>query len=301
MQMQLCVVVMSLDGFTEIKAHTIHKYNTLSKYLDVCKKFNRIYNNFVYVDTHGGSGRVSFRDGKKWMEGSPLIASHWNPNAPCHIVEIDPDTYRCLCDSTVQCSNVHTYHGDCNKLIDPILSNIPKWRKFVFCFIDPNALVYRNPDGSTCDQVKAQTIRKISNFPRTEILLNFPLEALLRCAGDFIANPNTKRGKSNAQRVTTFMGSETWKDVPLDRRKYLELYMDEMLGSYPYMGAMLVRSESKNLPLYYLVYATKNGTAAKIMRDIMKKEGDFPIYYDIEKGRFPTLDEVYPLQRFIFE
>lgn len=289
------------NGFIEVKPHTLHKYNILRKYLNVCKTFARIYNNFVYVDTHGGSGRVSFRRGRKWIDGSPLIASRWNPNAPCHIVEIDPDTYQCLCNSSSDCGNIHTYHGDCNELIDQILSTIPKYRKFVFCFIDPNALVYRSPDGDTYDQVKAETIHKISNFPRTEILLNFPLEALLRCAGDFITNPNTKRGQSNGQRVTTFMGSESWKDIPLGRREYLELYMDEMLKSYPFKGAMLVRSKSKNLPLYYLVYTTNNRTAAKIMRDIMKKEGNFPIYYDIEQGRFPTLDEVYSLQRFIFE
>ena len=292
---------MLTNGFIEIKPHTLHKYNILRKYLNVCKTFNRIYNNFVYIDTHGGSGRVSFRRGREWKEGSPLIASRWNPNTPCHIVEIDPNTYQCLCNSTSDCGNIYTYHGDCNELIDKILSTIPKWRKFVFCFIDPNALVYRSPDGISYDQVKAETISKITNFPRTEILLNFPLEALLRCAGDFIANPDTERGQSNGKRVTTFMGSEGWKDVPLDRRRYLELYMDEMLESYPFKGAMLVRSKNKNLPLYYLVYTTNNRTAAKIMRDIMKKEGDFPIYYDIEKWRFPALDEVYPLQRFIFE
>ena len=37
------------------------------------------------------------------------------------------------------------------------------------------------------------------------------------------------------------------------------------------------------------------------MRDIMKKEGQYGVYFDIAKGRFPTLDEVYPLKRFIFE
>ena len=77
--------------------------------------------------------------------------------------------------------------------------------------------------------------------------------------------------------------------------------MDELLESYPYRGAILIRSETKNLPLYYLVYTTLNRTAAKIMRDIMKKEGRYGVHYDLMKGRFPTMDEAYPLQRFIFE
>ena len=84
-------------------------------------------------------------------------------------------------------------------------------------------------------------------------------------------------------------------------RAFLDLYMDEMLDSYPFKGAMLIRSEEKNLPLYYLVYTTNNFTAAKIMRDIIKKEGNFGVHYSFRLERFPTLDEVYPLQRFIFE
>lgn len=74
-----------------------------------------------------------------------------------------------------------------------------------------------------------------------------------------------------------------------------------MLEAYKYKGAYLVRSTEKNLPLYYLVYSTYNFTGAKIMRDIMNKEGDFPIHYDLTLGRFPTFNEVYPFECFIFE
>jgi len=295
---------MSENGFLQIEPHTLHKYNILKKYLGVCKTFNRIYNNFVYIDTHGGSGKVFCKSEGKMVEGSPLIASNWNPNAPCHIVEIDHDIYKCLCESTSGCANVHTYHGDCNKLITQILSAVPKFRKFVFCFVDPSSLVYRAPDGTTYDQLCAETIRIITEFPRTELLLNFPLESILRCSGDFFNNPSEPRAIANGERVTTFMGSTSWQGLPekeRNRRAFLELYMDEMLNAYPYKGGILIRSEEKNLPLYYLVYSTHNQTAAKIMRDIMKKEGNFGILYSFELDRFPTLDEAYPLTGFIFE
>lgn len=303
MQMQLRVVAMSAKGFTEIEPHTLHKYNILRKYLNVCKTFNRIYNNFVYIDTHGGSGKVSCGFNEQWIEGSPLIASHWNPNAPCHIVEIDPNTYRNLCASTSGCRNVQTYLGDCNEWITAILSKIPKWQKFVFCFVDPSSLVY-SVDGTVYDQLHADTIKAIADFPRTELLLNFPLESILRCAGDWFNNPKELRAIANGERVTTFLGSTNWQKLSekeRDRRAFLELYMDEMLKAYPYKGAILIRSEAKNLPLYYLVYTTHNKTAANIMRGIMRKEGDFPLYFDIGTGKPQTLDEVYPLERFIFE
>ena len=100
------------------------------------------------------------------------------------------------------------------------------------------------------------------------------------------------------------MGSESWKELSYRHRAprdFLELYLNEMLESYEFKGVYLVRSTEKNLPLYYLVYCTHNYIGAKIMRDIMKKEGEFPLYYSFITGKPQTLDEVYPLKRFIFE
>lgn len=248
---------MSFSGFIGIEPHTLHKYNILRKYLNVCRIFDRHYSNFVYVDTHGGSGKVYLRSKKKWVKGSPLIAGDWSPSFPCHIVEIDPERYHNLCESTKGCKKVYTYHGDCNRLIDSILLKIPKWRKFVFFFVDPDKLVYRGSDGAECDQVCAKTIRKIADFPRSELLLNFPLESILRCAGDYFKYPSEPRAIANGKRVLAFMGSPSWQDLPekeRNRRGFLRLYMDEVLDSYPYKGAILIRSETKNLPLYYCVH-----------------------------------------------
>lgn len=296
---------MSSEEFIEIESHTLHKYAILRKYLNVCKIFDKHYSNFVYVDTHGGSGKVCYKRHKdRWVDGSPLIAAKWSPSFPCHIIEINPERFEHLCESTEDCSNVDTYCGDCNELIASILEKIPRGRKFVFCFVDPNALVYRGSDGTICDQLSADTIRTLAAFPRTELLLNFPLESILRCAGDFYNNPTDPRAISNGERVTIFMGSENWQDLDEDdrnRRVFLELYMNEMLEGYPYKGAILIRSERKNLPLYYLVYTTHNRTAAKIMRDIMRKEVKFPLYRNILSGKAQTLDGKYPLSRFISE
>ena len=295
---------MDLNGYIEIEPHTLHKYSILRKYLNVCKIFDEHYSNFVYVDTHGGSGKVYLKDEKELIDGSPLIAASWKPNFPCHIVEINSDTFESLCKSTESCENVNTYHGDCNDLIHTILAQVPKGKKFVFCYVDPSALVYRGTDGVECEQLRAETIQTIARFPRSELLLNFPIQAILRCAGDYFQNPEEPRAQANGRRVTGFMGSEKWQELPVRERSYrdfLELYIQEQLDSYPYKGAILVRSEAKNLPVYYLVYTTNNRTAARIMRDIMNKEGDFPIHYDLLLGRAPTFDEVYPLDHYIFE
>lgn len=303
--MQLCVVIMENGGILKIKPHTLHKYNILHKYLRVCKVFNDKYHNFVYVDTHGGSGRVLL-EGKtdEYVDGSPLIVAHYDDTWPCHICEIDPQTYKALEESVCGCENVRTYYGDCNDIIYEILKTIDPWKKFILFYVDPSRLVYSRSDGFSCNQLRHETIRAITRFPRTELLLNFPLEAILRCAGDFFKNPEEPRAIANGERVSIFMGTETWKELPRKNRTprdFLELYMREMLEAYKYKGAYMVRSTEKNLPLYYLVYSTHNYTGAKIMRAIMNKEDDFPIHYDFSLERFPTFDEVYPLEHFIFE
>ena len=262
------------------------------------------FGHYRHLKLNGGSGKVQLEgNSPQWVDGSPLIAGNWTPQFPCHIIEIDPNRYGSLCASTSRCGNVSCYNGDSNNLIAPILARIPKGQKFVFCFIDPESLVYRGNDGD-CDQLRADTVRAIASFPRTELLLNFPLESLLRCAGDYYNNPSASRANSTAERVTTFMGSESWKNLASntrDRKDFLGLYMNEMLMPYRYKGAILIRSQQNNLPLYYLIYATHNYIAAKIMRDIMKKEGNYGLYYDLTKGRVSTLDEVYPLEHFVFE
>jgi hypothetical protein len=79
------------------------------------------------------------------------------------------------------------------------------------------------------------------------------------------------------------------------------------LGVYTYTGAFLVRTQQNNLPVYYLVYGTKNERAATIMRDIMKKEyidalGGVPLTKMQYRTDRQWLDAEYPLNRpFIFE
>jgi three-Cys-motif partner protein len=302
---------MSYVGYLSIEPHTLHKYTILKKYLGVCETFDKHYSNFVYVDTHGGSGRVNLEG--NLIQGSPLIAGDWSPSFPCHIVEIDTLTFNRLRESTSGHANVSIYFGDCNEKIDAILAAIPKGQKFVFCFVDPSSLVYSRPDGTNCDQLRAETVHKISRFPRSELLLNFPLESILRCAGDYLGNPTEARAIGSGKRVSAFMGSTVWQKIRLgdnceeNRGAFLAAYLDEVLDSYTYTGAFLVRTQQNNLPVYYLVYGTKNAKAASIMRDIMKKEyfdslGTVPLTRMQYKTDREWLDAEYPLSRpFIFE
>jgi len=116
-----------MGTYWQAKPHTQQKYNILGKYLAACGKFARIYRNFAYIDTHGGSGLVEMVDegaehslfpdcfSERKVAGSPLIAARavqaWSEGKefPCHIIEIDPGRYATLEQSTHDYLWVHTH------------------------------------------------------------------------------------------------------------------------------------------------------------------------------------------------
>lgn len=280
-------------SYIEVKKHSYRKYRILSKYLVACERFSKKYKNFIYIDTHGGSGKVLDVERDELDEGSVLRAARVEPSFPCHVCEIDPDRYQTLKNSTRDLPNVTCYHGDCNELIDGILDQITPWQQFILCFVDPDGLAYRKGD-FCCRELSWRTVEKIARFARTEILLNLPILAISRDAGYVKKFPDRSAAIAMEEHITEFYGSDRWKQLaPGDYRALLDVYLEERLkGHYPYRGAMLVRTET-NSPVYYLVYGSKYHVGPKIMRSIMKAEWGYePIL---------PLDVTHPMSRFIFD
>ena len=294
-------------AYLPIKAHSYRKYRILEKYLRACERFSDKYQNFAYVDTHGGSGKVLDVCTDKLTDGSTLIAARITPNFPCYVVEIDPLKYALLKTSAKELSNVKTFFGDCNREIHKILATIPKGQMFVFCFVDPDGLVYHGKD-CACDELTSKTVGAIATFPRTELLLNLPLQAIMECAGYVRKLPDNAATEKMRERITTFYGTDRWQGIdPGDYKSFLRLYVSERLDrDYQYKGAILVRNILRG-PQYYLIYASKNLRGGEIMRDIMKKEHvDAMGQYPLERSQYKTdrewVDAMYPLnQLFVFE
>ena len=280
------------QGFLLIKKHSYKKYRVLQKYLGACRNFQKIYKNFVYVDTHGGSGKVFDKEKKKFEDGSPLIARRTlNTNFqayPCYIIEVEPAKYNNLKKSTNGFKNIKLIKGDCNKKILDIIGEIEEW-KFILCFIDPDGLI---EEKTKCHELSWETVEIIAKqHPKTEILLNFPLEAILRSIG-YAINQNDSAAKKHEENVTKFFGSNKWREIGPNRRKLLELFISERLNSFEYVGAILIKADGT--PLYYLIYATHHPVGATIMRGIMRKE------WNPEQQTLVSFEELYPLNKFIF-
>jgi len=292
--MQLCMVKMReifKEEYWFIKSHHYKKYNILKKYLEACKKFQRKYRNFVYIETHGGSGLVYDIEKKRIVEGSPVIARKSIDEAfPCYIIEIKERRFKKLEECMSNYPNVKLLHGDCNQKIFDIFDEIEKW-KFKLCFLDPDGLV---EEETHCPQLKWKTVEFIGKNEKTELLLNFPLEAIIRLQGYIVSKDDSKTEKFK-EIISTFMPyTDEWIGET-DRRKLLEIYMKHLKKFYPYTGAFLVKT-SRNVPQYYLIYASKHEVGAKIMRDIMKIE-----CFGKGQKSLDDVDAVYPTTHFVFE
>jgi len=208
------------------------------------------------------------------VEGSPLIAARaiqaWSGGKefPCHIIEIDLGRFATLEQSTHEFPWIRTHLGDCNDLVPGILRSIDAWA-FILCFIDPDGLVYEGPGArGKVYQFTWKTMEQIASREKVEILLNFPLEAILRDAGYCQRKPDNLESQKMAEHLTAYFGCDDWW-VLQGKRRFLDLYLHrlELLG-FSFRGAYYV-SYRQQLPLYYLIYATRHKVGAKIMRDVM--------------------------------
>jgi three-Cys-motif partner protein len=299
---------MSAQHLLEVRAHSRKKYSIVRKYLNACKIFSNVYQNFAYVDTHGGTGQVIDLETKEIIDASVLTAAKLQPSFPCYVVEIDPDNYNVLRRATSKFPNVTLFLGDCNEKIDEILGIIPKGQKFIFCFLDPDGLVYHGKN-FICHQLRDETVEKIAKFPRTEVLINVPILAIMRDAGYIQSYPEAPSSIKMEGHITVLFGTDRWKTIdPGDYKSFGRLYISERLEQrYKYKGAILIRSVLTRGPLYYLVYGSNSERGGEIMRDIMKKE-----WVDTKGGQYPIsrysystdkewLNVEYPLNLFIFE
>jgi len=257
--------------YLHVKEHTLTKYRIHEKYLRACLVFQKNYDNFAYIDTHGGSGNVYYKG--RLRAGSPVIAAK-TLKFPCHIIEIDPYRFKALQESVKCYPHVRVYYGDCNKVIDRVLSRIECRRRFFLCFIDPDGIVYNGVSGK-CLQLTWNTVEKIAGFPRSEILLNFPLEAIIRLMG-FIRERRSYLSQQYSEYLTSFFGEESWMNyIHLRgerlRNALLSIYKEKLQKHFEYFGAFLVRT-SRCVPVYYLIHTTNHPVGAKIMYDIFMKE-----------------------------
>ena len=247
------------------------KYPLLKKYFNAYTKvISNNFPRFFYIDGFAGSGSCVDKNSGQEVDGSPLISLKVKYPFTDYIFVESKKKREVVLERVVKkysnlkarCTknnnnkrgteinvNIDVIHGDINREIDKILSEIPR-NTPCFIFLDPEGLELEWP-----------TVGKCSKKERIELLINFSISGVLRN----LQNPRT---------IEKFFGKKNITEKPISKlpMTYLVLYSDLLKQYFKWVIPKPVKISSGNL-LYYLIFATNNKTGYKIMKNVMKIKG----------------------------
>lgn len=267
----------SEDGLTtpEIGSWGIHKYKLVSLYNELFSTgMKKKWDKRVYIDLFAGAGKARIKESGKVVLGSPLLAlSAPDPFDRYIFCENNPELMEALRERVRRNfpeADVQFVSGDCNEQIDSILAEIPQRSKglkvLTFCFVDPFSL-----------NIHFNTIRTLASY-RMDFLILLMLMDPMRNENRYM--------DENSDRIDLFLGLPDWRERWLNAktqnmsfRKFLATEYAGQMASLGYRPEAIntmveVRSEDKNLPLYYLSFFSKHELGYKFWKQVQKYSTD---------------------------
>lgn len=262
------------------------KHSIIREYWPSFLKATQKASRRAYVDLFAGPGCNVIRETSQKTPGSPVIALlttselvptlnlkypqypiadfFFNDINAKNVNKLKAVADECFPELDVNCSS-----RDANIYAGEILKAINK---------DTPTFFVLDPEGS---ELYWSTIETIAQKHRAEILINLAIGGLKRLMG--------KNDTVSRDRVTRVFGTDQWVDIAtgssedrISDRELLDLYQKrlEKLGFHAAVsenGFPLERiaTNTKNVPLYYLIFAAKGPKAPlalKIAQKILKKD-----------------------------
>jgi three-Cys-motif partner protein len=212
----------------------------------------------AFIDLFAGPGLACDRHTGDIIDGSPLIAlAHTAaPFSRLIFCEIDPDNVQALTMRTsAGADRVRIVPGDCNETIADVVALIPEYGLNI-ALIDPFG-----PRALRWD-----TIRALAGVTRMDFIIHFPTGPIKR---------NFGRGDSD-RRIDEIVGTDAWRADVRGARNVSRL-IDHLRSSLVDLGYARerVRSlqivNSRNLPIYHLVYASRHDRGNAIWQSIARR------------------------------
>lgn len=238
----------------------------LPAYLNATKKAPEKY----YIDCFAGYGNWFIRDTGEEIKGSPLLALEIKDKFnKYYFIDLDKERVRELRTliSKFPKKNCSLYHDNCNNAIHKIMYNIPKWAP-TFVFLDPSGA-----------HIEWSTIELLSKW-KTELFINFPLYMDIQRR---LTNDPDKINPGDIDQLNTFFGNNNWQKIydrkfSLDGPRFriidlMELYTLNLkeLGYEHVLFSDTIKN-SKNVPIYYLIWVGKHDVGEKIMKHVLKDQ-----------------------------
>lgn len=242
----------------EVRVWSLEKYSLVGAYCDIFTSgMHKIWNQLAYIDLFSGAGYARIKETGKIYKSSALISlSIPRPFKKYIFAEEDNQCFEALkkrIERDFSDKDVSFVHGDCNKKIDTVKSHLPKFSKgntlLPFCFVDPYDLNL--------------------HFKTIESLADGLMDFLILQALHMDANRNFGNYKpEDNKKIENYLNDPHWRDKfeanELNKKDFVKFlfnqYQEKMvaLGYQPVKQAHQIKSNVKNLPLYYLAFYSKH-------------------------------------------
>jgi three-Cys-motif partner protein len=259
------------DLFTpEVRSWSLDKYKLIGGYCNIFTTgMKDKWNQLVYIDLFAGAGFAKIIETNRTYRSSALIAmSIPYPFSKYILCEEDPERFEAL-KSRVNKYFAHLdvtlIQGDSNKITDQVIKAIPPFKKgntlLSFCFVDPFSL-----------GLHFKTIENLGGNRLMDFLI---LQALHMDANRNLANYL----KEENDKINFYLGNPDWRneyhqncnEYNTNFVKFLaDQYQNKMkhLGYIPEKQMMQIRSNDRNLPLYYLAFYSKHPRGIDFFKQI---------------------------------
>jgi three-Cys-motif partner protein len=260
----------------EVRRWAETKYRLLGLYDELfATGMKRKWDQRIYIDLYSGAGQSRISGTNTFLKGSPLIALTVDCPFDKYIFCEESEELLSALKARVQriapAANVAYIQGSCDSEIDNICKAIPKAsptnRVLSLCLVDPFDF-----------GIKFETIKRLSNF-----FMDF---LVLLAVGMDAGRNYDHYVDGNSTKVDEALGNrewrERWKAVGTkkgDFRPFLAAEFSRSMESLNYLKQPLdrmkqVRSDEKNLHLYYLALFSRHQTAYKFWDDVLKYSTD---------------------------
>jgi three-Cys-motif partner protein len=276
--MEKTAQVFSDDGLVipEVGAWAETKYRLIGLYAALFSTgMKRKWDHRVYVDLYAGAGYARLRNTQRIVLGSPLVAlAVSDPFDNYVFCEADGefiDALRIRASKLAPAANVAYIPGDCNSQVDSIVVATPRGSRdatvLTLCVVDPFDF-----------GIKFETLRRLSTLY---------VDFLVLLAIGMDANRNYDHYvDGNSTKIDEALGNTQWRDrwqsLGARRKDFRQFLAAEFSLSMESMGYLHqephqmkpVRSDEKNLPLYYLALFSRHELAYQYWGDVLKYSTD---------------------------
>jgi len=260
----------------EVRRWAETKYRLLGLYDELfATGMKRKWDQRIYIDLYSGAGQSCISGTNTFLKGSPLIAltvdCPFDKYIFCEESEELLNALKARVQRIAPAANVAYIQGSCDSEIDKICKAIPRGsptnKVLSLCLVDPFDF-----------GIKFETIKRLSNF-----FMDF---LVLLAVGMDAGRNYDHYVDGNSTKVDEALGNrewrERWKAVGTrkgDFRPFLAAEFSRSMESLNYLKQPLdrmkqVRSDEKNLHLYYSALFSRHETAYKFWDDVLKYSTD---------------------------